>query len=145
MQQEGVPLIQERTTIEREIVIKGVEALNLNPEQIEEAPKAIEGRVFGEGELLGGTNHSYQTCAEPAACLVHKEEWAQQNPPPTLLEKVKEGLHDLKEALFGPTGEVLEEDKRTEALIEQPESVRDEAEARQLPHTKPAIVHHEFI
>jgi hypothetical protein len=51
----------------------------------------------------------------------------------------------LKEALFGPTAEVVEDDKRTEALIEQPESVTDEAEARHLPHTMPAIVHHEFI
>ena len=148
----------ERIVVPASIVKKeGFEQVssNLNPEAEDEVINAVEetyemaeairGRIFGEDEILGGSNHSFETCADPQNCQSHREEYVRQNPPQTFIEKVKEGFHELKEKIFGLSSDeqTLKEESKTERIIE-PE-IQEEipsssiSDRRGLPHTKPSL------
>jgi hypothetical protein len=78
-------------------------------------------RIFGEDELLGGKgSHSYETCANPPDCAVHKDEFAKRNPPTSLTDKIKQGFQSLKEKLLGA------EEEEEEDIVSPPRKMESE-------------------
>ncbi|CDW83915.1 UNKNOWN [Stylonychia lemnae] len=80
------------------------------------------GRIFGQNELVGGTQHYYEECVNPLECFIHSEvhqdyidrdkrvkqaqqkyknEEEKEGGGSSLVNKIKQGFNELKDAILG--------------------------------------------